>query len=180
LYKCLLHVPLIIVPPRDKGEPAPCRIDGLTSTVDLFPTILDMAGVTPPENQGKNLLDWIRSGHQEPLRDEIYAQVGDYHGFIGTSWPSGMPKSGRHASLTHSIRTKDRAYIFDPDNGDEAYDLVHDPNELKNLLNDGAQPLDPQFGELKSRLDAFIQDCQKTQNRLGVVVGERGFVEGWE
>ena len=180
LYKCLLHVPLIIVPPKSAGEPGPRRVEGLTSSVDLFPTILDIAGVTPPENQGLNLLDWVRAGHSEPLRDEIFAQIGDYHGHIGTSWPSGMPKSGRHPSLTHCIRTCERAFIIDPDNGDEAYDLTRDPHELQNLLKPGAPPLDPQFDELKFRLGAFIEECDEMRARLGVIPGERGFVEGWE
>ena len=180
LYKCLLHVPLIIVPPNGKNEPGPRRVEGLTSSVDLFPTLLDIAGVTPPQNQGNNLLDWVRSGHQQPLRQEIFAQIGDYHGYIGTSWPSGMPASGRHASLTHCIRTKDRAYIVDPDNGDEAYDLTDDPDELNNLLNPGAKPLGAEFDDLKSRLNGFIGECSDLREKLGVIPGDRGFVEGWE
>ncbi len=180
LYKCLLHVPLIIVPPQGADERSPRRIEGLTSSVDLFPTLLDIAGVAPPENQGRNLLEWVRDGHQEPLREEVFAQIGDYHGYIGTSWPSGMPKSGRHSSLTHCIRTKERAYIKDPDNGDEAYDLRHDPNELKNLLKSGAPPLDDKFKELRRRLENFIRQSNDVKDRLAVVHGERGFVEGWE
>lgn len=180
LYKCLLHVPLIIVPPKGSDEPGPQRIEGLTSTVDLFPTLLEIAGIEPPENQGNNLLDWIREGHQTPLRDEIYAQIGDYHGFIGTSWPTGMPASGRHASLTHCVRTDERAYIIDPDNGDEAYDLMSDPCELKNLLNKGGPELDEEFAGMKARLGAFVEECNKLQKRLGVIRGDRGFVDGWE
>ncbi|MGI9390145.1 MAG: sulfatase-like hydrolase/transferase, partial [Boseongicola sp.] len=180
LYKCLLHVPLIIVPPKGTTEPGPRTVEGMTSTIDLFPTILEIAGIEPGENQGKSLLDWVRSGHQTPLRDAIFAQIGDYHGFIRTSWPTGMPASGRHASLTHCIRTKTHAYILDPDNGDEAYDLVQDPNELHNLLNPDRPELNNDFKDLKQRLAGFIDECDRLKNRLGVVSGDRGFVEGWE
>ena len=180
LYDCLLHVPLIIVPPRGADEPGPRRVGGLASTVDLFPTILDLAGVSAPENQGLTLLDWVRRGHQAPLRDAVFAQIGDYHGYIGTSWPSGMPASGRHSCLTHGIRTPDRRYILDPDNGDEAYDLARDPKELKNLTNAGSRTLDPEFDALKSRLIAFVAECDALRDKLGVVPGDRGFVEGWE
>ena len=152
----------------------------MTSTVDLFPTILDLAGVSAPRNQGRSLLNWVRSGREKPLRNEIYAQIGDYHGFIGTSWPTGMPASGRHASLTHCIRTRSHVYIIDPDNGDEAYDLVSDPNELNNLLNRGSPELDDTFVVLRQRLLDFIADCAELQSDLGVVRGDRGFVEGWE
>lgn len=176
LYKCLLHVPLVIVPPKGSHEPPPRRISDLVSTVDLFPTILKMAGVTPPESQGRDILDWVRNGHDEPIREAVFAQIGDYHGFIKTSWPSGMPQSGRHKSLTHAIRTVDRAYINDPDNGDEAYDLRSDPKELRNLTITDPAP----FPDLKRRLKEFTAECAELRDRLGVVPGDRGFVEGWE
>ena len=180
LYKCLLHVPLIIVPPKGADEPEPRRVDGLVSTVDLFPTLLNIAGVTPPDNQGLDVVEWVRVGHNAPLREEVFAQIGDYHGFIGTSWPTGMPKSGRHKNLTHAIRTQERAYIFDPDNGDEAYDLTNDPAELKNLINLGQPPSDPKFIAMKKRLNAFVSECDEMRERLGVLPGDRGFVDGWE
>lgn len=180
LYKCLLHVPLIIVPPVGSDQPEPQRISDLVSSVDLFPTILKMAGVEPTENQGHDLLDWIRSGAKQPIRDEIFAQIGDYHGFIGTSWPSGMPKSGRHKTLTHAARTATSAYIRDPDNGDEAYDLKSDPRELRNLLNDGCPPLPQEVLDLRNKIDAFEEECLALRKNLGIIPGERGFVEGWE
>jgi arylsulfatase len=180
LYKCLLHVPLVIVPPVGSDEPDARRFDDLVSAVDLFPTIANMAGLMPPTNQGRDILGWVRGGATAPLRDAIFAQIGDYHGFIKTSWPSGMPQSGRHKSLTHAIRTQDRAYIHDPDNGDEAYELTSDPNELKNLLNPGAPNLDQEFEEMRTRLGEFVDECDEVRKRLGVINGDRGFVEGWE
>jgi arylsulfatase A-like enzyme len=180
LYKCLLHVPLIIVPPQGTDEPGPRRVSDIVSTVDLFPTILSIAGVAAPKNQGRNLLEWIRNGHEVPLRDEIYAQIGDYHGFIKTSWPSGMPEAGRHASLTHAIRTTTKAYILDPDNGDEAYDLETDPNELVCLTKHGHPALDPEYLHMKDRLEQFKEECDALRKELNVIPGDRGFVEGWE
>lgn len=180
LYKCLLHVPLIIVPPKGSAEPGPARIDDLVSTVDLFPTLLHMAGIDPPQNQGHCLLDRIRGDRAAPARKAIFAQIGNYHGFIGTSWPTGMPASGRHKSLTHCIRTRDRAYILDPDNGDEFYDMRSDPNELKNLNKKECPTLDTSAQALKSDLLAFIEGCENIRQNLGVIPGDRGFVEGWE
>ncbi|NRB16357.1 MAG: sulfatase-like hydrolase/transferase [Rhodobacteraceae bacterium] len=179
-YKCLLHVPLVIVPPKNSDEPKPRRISDLVSTVDLFPTLLAMAGLAPPTNQGKDLLGWVRSGHAEPIREVVIAQVGDYQGFIKTSWPSGMPEAGRHKSLTHSIRTLDKVYIQDPDNGDEAYDLSTDPRELRNLAQQPDFATDPHFLGLKHQLSQFQQDCLTLRDQLGVVAGDRGFVKGWE
>jgi arylsulfatase len=180
LYKCLLHVPLVIVPPLGSDQPAPRRIADLVSTVDLFPTILGLAGLEPPRNQGHDIMPWLRDGCETPLRDAVFAQIGDYHGFIQTSWPSGMPAAGRHARLTHCIRTRSRSYILDPDNGDEAYDLSRDPEELHNLTNRGMPPLDESFLEMRKHLDEFQQECLSLRTELAIIPGDRGFVEGWE
>lgn len=180
LYDCLLHVPLIIVPPKNSSSSAPGRYEGLVSTVDLFPTILSMAGVAPPRNQGHDILSWLNEAKPDAFRKEVFSGIGDYHGFLETSWPSGMPSAGRHASMTHCIRTTDRAYIVDPDNGDEAYDLRNDPSEIRNLTNPGMPPLDDDFHDLKRKLDQFIDECSQLKSELGVVDGDRGFVQKWE
>ena len=200
LYECLLHVPLIIVPPHTPAratqankprlqvgphyspglDAAPARIRHLVSTVDLFPTLLNLAGVTPPLNQGRNLLPWIKSGAQSALHHAVFAEVGDYHGHIGTSWPSGMPASGRHKNLIHAARSSTHSYIRDIDNGDEAYDLVADPHELVNLLTDANTALPEAHAELAMQLDEFLANSNEIRNHLGVVAGDRGFVKGWE
>jgi arylsulfatase A-like enzyme len=177
-YKCLLHVPLIIIPPKSQEEPEPQRIDELVSTVDLFPSILTMAGEAVPTNQGRDVLAWMRTGHEKPLHDAIFSAIGDYHGYIGTSWPSGMPAAGRHASLTSAVRTKTHVYINDPDNGDEAYDLVADPFELENQTSEPKLP--EEFQILKEKLRDFDASCGALKAKLGVVDGDRGFVKGWE
>lgn len=182
LYKCLLHVPLIIVPPHNPAhtQAAPTRVEHLVSTVDLFPTLLSLAGVTPPLNQGVNLVPWIKGGATSAIHDAVFAQVGDYHGYIGTSWPSGMPASGRHKNLIYSARTATHSYIYDVDNGDEAYDLRSDPYELVNLLNDCTSVKTMAHEHLANRLKEFHVSCIDIRNKLGVVPGDRGFVKGWE
>jgi arylsulfatase A-like enzyme len=182
LYKCLLHVPLIIVAPHGTSVQAttPARINHLVSSVDLFPTLLGLADISPPINQGIDLLPWVNDGASTAIHDAVFAQVGDYHGYIGTSWPSGMPASGRHKSLTYSARNLTHSYIQDPDNGDEAYDLHADPFELDNLLNDGSAPLCAEHLKLAQHIDAFEQSCTHMREELGVVAGDRGFVKGWE
>ena len=68
---------------------------------------------------------------------QIFAQVGDYHGRLKTTFPTGMPESGRHPGLVQGARTPGLSYVRDPDYGDEAYDLRKDPGELVNLLKTG-------------------------------------------
>jgi arylsulfatase A-like enzyme len=183
LYECLLHVPLILVPPvgsdalQAKGEIIP----GLTSTVDLFPTILRLAGAPVPDYaQGRDLIRWADGGAAEPLHDCLFAQVGDYHGKLKTTYPTGMPASGRHPGLLQGARTPEFSYVHDPDYGDEAYDLRVDPGELNNLLGDGASTTPVEVAELRQRVSAFEAECLRLRQELGVVPGDRGFFEGWE
>ena len=174
LYECLLHVPLVIVPPREAGLP-PMQIDHLVDLADLFPTILGIAGAPAPEYaQGSDLIEWARGGAGEPLHDCVFAQVGDYHGKLKTTVPTGKPAAGRHPSLLQGARTQEFSYVRDPDYGDEAYDLSSDPKELDNLLADGADA-PPEVAELRRRVDEWEAECLRLRQELGVIPGYRGF-----
>jgi arylsulfatase A-like enzyme len=173
--KGLLHVPLIIAPPEGVRWPRGTHISGLVDQVDLFPTILGMAGTQAPEYaQGHDLVSWVQDGASEPLRDVAFAQVGDYHGSLGTTMPSGIAKAGRHPSLLQGARSPDFSYVRDLDYGDEAYDLRSDPSELVNLLGAGGQE-PAEVVELRRRVDRWEDECIRLRDRLGVVPGFRGF-----
>ena len=190
LYECLLHVPLIICPPANVGEMRSKRVAGLVDLVDLFPTALGIAGIpVPGYAQGHDLVSWVGEGCRQPLRDCVFAQVGDYHGFLKTTWPGGLPLSGRHPSLLQGARTERFSYVRDPDYGDEAYDLHSDPRELNNLLKeagaDGGKRCAPdteptEVKALRRRVDEWEAECIGLRKELGVVPGDRGFSEGWE
>ena len=177
LYECLLHVPLVIVPPRGAVAPREVRIPWLVETLDLFATILGIANVDfPRPTQSYDLLERLRSEPAVPIREQVFAAVGDYHGKLGNSLPAGIPEAGRHPGLLRSVRSTEGVYIRDPDYGDEAYDNRSDPLELENVANSGGKWIDP----LRRELDLFEESCLKLRNDLGVVPGPRGFEEGWE
>jgi arylsulfatase A-like enzyme len=169
-------------------------VDDLIDLVDLFPTILDIAGEHVPEyTQGESLVDRL-IGHDaaglavgdsgegiaesNPSGDTVFAQVGKYHGYLKTTFPGGMPASGRHPSLVQGARTKEFSYIVDPDNGDEAYDLRNDPGELDNLLLSGSAP--DWTKKLRERISDWEENCLSLRKELGVIPGDRGFYKGWE
>jgi arylsulfatase A-like enzyme len=184
LYECLLHVPLILVPPKRSGGWGLMRgefVSGLVNTLDLFPTILGLAGAPIPEYaQGYDLISWLESGAKDPLRDSVFAQVGDYHGFCKTTYPSGMPESGRHPGLLQGARSQEFSFVHDPDYGDEAYDLRNDPFELENLLQGYGKSVPSEVAMLREKVFEHEQECLRLRGELGVVPGDRGFVEGWE
>ena len=181
LYECLLHVPLIIRPPQDADGPRGVRVPGLVDLTDLFSTVLGIAGVPVPDYaQGHDLMPWVSDGANEPLRDCLFAQVGDYHGFLGTTWPGGISLSGRHPGLLQGARTTEWSYVRDPDYGDEAYDLRDDPQELNDLLKSQPAGEPPEISALRRRVDEWEAECIRLREELGVVPGDHGFHEGWE
>ena len=180
LYECLLHVPLIIRPPDGFNAPRGVHIDGLVNLIDLFPTIAKLAGAEAPEyTQGSDLVQWVADGADEPLHDCLFAQAGQYHGHLKTTFPGGIPESGRRACLVQGARTSTFSYIRDADWGDEAYDLRADPLELDNLLNPGCSAPPYEVDALRRRVDAFEAECLELRERLGVVPGFDGFEPKW-
>ncbi|MFA5865469.1 MAG: sulfatase-like hydrolase/transferase [Phycisphaerae bacterium] len=178
LYECLLHVPLIIRPPDNISCQRGRKVQGLVELTDVFSTICGIANIKAPDYvQSHDLVRWVNDGANRPLRDCAFAQVGDYHGHLGTTFPIGMPKSGRHASLVQGARNLEFSYARDPDNGDEAYDLRSDPHELNNLLNPGKHSCPKMIDTLREQVDQWESRCVRLREKLGVVRGERRHME---
>ena len=72
IYPECLHIPLLVVHP---AAPQGLRIGTLAQTIDLAPTIYDLAGVQPPEGMsGKSLTPQLRAPGSA-LSGEAYAEV---------------------------------------------------------------------------------------------------------
>jgi len=118
IYQSTLWVPLIVHWPAG-GAKFPARIDDPAGLMDVAPTILQFAGITPPpEFQGRSLLDFVRADNPKAPHDvaseSVYAQ--------------------RHfgCSPLWSLRTGHYKYIQAPK--PELYDLAADPGETRNLF----------------------------------------------
>ena len=178
LYDCLLHVPLIIIPPDNlKQKYRGMKINELVELCDLFPTILGITGTKIPEYaQGKDLIEWLDNKTNVELHQYVCAQAGDYHGNLKTTFPGGMFRSGRHPSLVQSVRNKKYSYIKDPDYGNEAYDLSEDPLELNNLL-DGEAAVPDEIKKLEQYQKKWRDECLRLRKKLNIIPGDRGFSE---
>ncbi|NHJ85585.1 MAG: sulfatase-like hydrolase/transferase [Asgard group archaeon] len=153
MHDSLIHVPLIVKIP---GLTPPVNIiNGLTQTIDIFPTILEIAKIdTNYTHFGKSLIPIIKNEVSQH-RDEVFAAGGydtrepqcfehilssEEHPYIGIYFnkiemQKTMPEI---VCRTQIIRTLEWKLVMRSvkNQGEELYNLKDDPNELNNLIND--------------------------------------------
>ncbi|MGH9463676.1 MAG: sulfatase [Vicinamibacteria bacterium] len=133
LYQEMIRVPLIVKWPIDKLV-RPRRIEEAVSLIDLFPTILEVAGLPSADTQGKTLARYLEpsppAGSGTTVSEVIW-------------WSS--EQTGELTGKKIALRSRDLKYIatFRGEPGDdlaigemvqeELYDLTADPEEKNNL-----------------------------------------------
>lgn len=168
-YDVALNVPLIIYSP-DMLAKANKKLDKVVELLDLFPTIVDLAGLPPIEKciadieadtcvEGKSLLPYILDNPTDGLVEEAFSQYPRPEAYP-TFYPnSDKPKLYQIKIMGYSIRNRRFRYTawagFDPVTfgrdwtkiyGEELYDHSIDPQENINLADR------PQMQETKNWL----------------------------
>ncbi len=109
------RIPFIVHAP---ARFAPRRVAGSASLVDLLPTLCDLAGATPADYatplDGESLTPQLAG---DAGRDEV---IGEYLA-EGAIAPLVMIKRGRYK------------FVHSPADPDQLYDLLADPDEVRNL-----------------------------------------------
>lgn len=127
LWKESLHVPFIVVAP---GVTKPgSRSHAPVSTIDLYPTLVELAGLPLPAHlDGRSLVPLL----QDPAREWNHPTLSSF-------------RFGNHAVVSEQYK-----YIRYADGSEELYDVRSDPNEWNNLAGDAG------LGSVKTQLGSHI------------------------
>ena len=154
LYEGSLHVPLVIHDPRSQRHGTRCR--SLTETVDIMPTLLELADVpAPPGLRGRSLCPALEDpGHEH--RSHVFGEwtthcVNDRAQEVLDACPE------THTAYVRTDRWKYIHYFGEPG---ELYDLEADPGERINLF------ARPECSEVLSELAALLPEDLKTSATL--------------
>jgi choline-sulfatase len=142
LYSATLHVPLIVNGPKI----APGRIDGLASTMDIAPTILDLVKWTSNAVfQGTSLVPELLTGHRDATRTLFHEM-----------YLPEFVNRGKDPLERVSVRDERYDLILNRVRGNyELYDWVDDYFEQQNLYESMART--PNVAHLRSLLSAFVE-----------------------
>ncbi len=143
LYGETLHVPLIV---RYPGHvPAGARFDAPVTSLDLMPTILDIAGLpVPAAAQGRSLVPLWSGGKIAPL-----PTISEWNGRA-----SGVPFS--------AVRDGGFSYIVEGSD-EQLFDLGADPGERNSLVQQQAG----QLAALRAQKAEWEKECRIRASQLG-------------
>lgn len=165
---CLTNVPFIVKPPQGIDVRPGVR-EALIELVDMRATVDDLTGLEPGYTHfGRSLLPII-SGEADKHRDAVFSEGGRIHGEThamelessshqspqGLYWPRVGLQSSEGPEHTKAVmcRTKNFKYVRRLYEKDELYDLLSDPQELLNQIDN------PDYADvliqLKDRLLTF-------------------------
>ncbi|MBL8230220.1 MAG: sulfatase [Bryobacterales bacterium] len=143
-----IRTPLIIHDPRLPASRRDARNSAATLNIDVAPTILDFAGITPPPSmQGRSLTPLVQGRSTSWREDFFYEHHFDNGGWIPST--EGVRNS----------RYKYTVYTDEPSVTEELYDLEVDMHEETNLARD------PRFSahlaELRTRRQTWLRHLDR-------------------
>ena len=146
-YEESARIPLLMRHP--KMIKAGSSIGQIALSIDLAPTLLEIAGApTPATMQGRSLAPLLR-GEKAPWRDSFLIEY-----FSDTVFPRVL-KMGYQA-----VRTERWKYIhyLDLNGMDELYDVKADPYEMTNLIAE--EKAQPALMELKRKRQQLLNETK--------------------
>jgi arylsulfatase A-like enzyme len=158
VYNSLLRVPLIIRYPK---RLPPGRVLHGVQSIDLYPTVLDLAGFAPPhpdQVQGISLLAQLdRPAPDRALISEYRTPPDLGVQLVTNAYPREFPVSehARWKRQLRSIESDGYKFIWAQDGRHELYDLTVDPEELTNRFEQEPERARALENRLEAWLDSF-------------------------
>ncbi len=142
-YATAFRTPLIIRWPARIKPGSTC--DALVSSVDLAPTLLDLAGAPPiPGAQGLSMAPWCLAG-EGPRREAVWIGLGKWR----AAW--------------------DGRFVYSPEPYNILYDHRSDPHEMNNLFTA------PESQGQKKRLhELLVKVAQEVQDPMAAELRRKG------
>jgi arylsulfatase A-like enzyme len=139
-YEESIHIPFIL---RYPARVAPGqRTQTLFSSVDFMPTLLELAGVEPPEDLQGTGLSHAVLGEAGPEPDSVYLQI------LGPGWPH----RGDWVGYWRGLRSERWVYARWYESGEVwLFDRQNDPYEMANLAGK------PEYAPVQEQLEARLQ-----------------------
>lgn len=134
LYEASVRVPLIAAGP---GVRTGAEVEGPAALMDLFPTLLEAAGLVPPPSDGTGLKEALAKGLWR--RPDPWLPLESYYPFFEYGW---APVFGLTNGEKKAVRAPRR----------EFYDLRTDPREERNRFD----PASPLAAALLKRIEAAV------------------------
>jgi arylsulfatase A-like enzyme len=158
LFEEIVHLPLLILAP---GVP-PGSYGGLSSAVDVMPTVLDLLGLDIPAFvQGRSLApamrDTTRPGREYVVSSLPFANPGDPVQSV-----DNFLRDLEEAPIT-TVTAGQWSLLYSPDAGvSQLYDLASDPRQLDNVIE---RHID-EAGELHRLLVEFMRENEVPERLL--------------
>jgi arylsulfatase A-like enzyme len=167
---CLTRVPFLVKPPA-WVQVKPRVSDAMVELVDFPATVFELTGIQPTyDHFGRSLVPLL-TGETEEHRDAVFCEGGRREGerqameLESQQTPESLywPRVGlqtqddgpQHSKAT-MCRTKDFKYIRRLYEEDELYDLMSDPAELRNIIENPAYA--DTRAEMKERMLTWYQE----------------------
>lgn len=146
---CLTRVPLLIKPPKGTLI-QPGISESLVELVDFYATVVELCGLSPAHSHyGKSLLPVLENPTVK-IRSSVFCEGGRLRGEVHCNETNGVEPSPfnpyyprlkiQQDDVAHTkatmIRSEKYKYIRRLYEKDEFYDLIKDPMELDNCIND--------------------------------------------
>lgn len=138
------RAPLIIYDPRSESAGKARRTESLTASIDIMPTILEMAGLEVPEHvDGVSLIPVIKDKNSVVKEDQLFIQA----------W-------GEDAIQSLAVIHNQYKYIYwyygeGMEPAEELYDLDEECLEMTNLAADPS--MNKVLEDMRSRYDRYLE-----------------------